>query len=77
LRGAHDRTDRQVRELTRAGQAALGGEAFAAAYREGWELDGKAAVTEVDPARLHRELGTAHPDAQDVINFFTRGEQAS
>jgi predicted ATPase/DNA-binding SARP family transcriptional activator len=62
LRGAHDRTDRQVRDLTRRGRAALGGEAFAAAYGKGWELDGKTAVTEVDPARLSRELGTAHPD---------------
>ncbi|MEQ4723271.1 BTAD domain-containing putative transcriptional regulator [Nonomuraea sp. B19D2] len=51
LRGAHDRTDRQVRELTRRGRAALGEEAFAAAYGKGWELDGKTAVTEVDPAR--------------------------
>ncbi|MCO6004939.1 AfsR/SARP family transcriptional regulator [Actinoallomurus purpureus] len=62
LRGAHDRTDRQVRELTRRGRAALGEEAFAAAYAEGWELDRKTAVTEVDPARLRRELRTAHPD---------------
>ncbi|MFI6737602.1 BTAD domain-containing putative transcriptional regulator [Nonomuraea sp. NPDC050451] len=64
LRGAHDRTDRQVRELTRRGRAALGEEAFAAAYGKGWELDGKTAVTEVDPARLRRELGTAHPDPE-------------
>ncbi|GAB3969035.1 BTAD domain-containing putative transcriptional regulator [Actinoallomurus acanthiterrae] len=56
LRGAHDRTDRQVRGLTRRGRAALGEEAFAAAYGKGWELDGKTAVTEVDPARLRREL---------------------
>ncbi|MFG6202682.1 ATP-binding protein, partial [Nonomuraea sp. JJY05] len=55
LRGAHDRTDRQVRELTRRGRAELGEEAFAAAYGEGWELDGRTAVTEVDPARLRRE----------------------
>ncbi|GAA3201209.1 hypothetical protein [Nonomuraea roseoviolacea] len=45
LRGAHDRTDRQVRELTRRGRAVLGEEAFAAAYGEGWELDRTAAVT--------------------------------
>ncbi|MEU7895291.1 BTAD domain-containing putative transcriptional regulator [Nonomuraea sp. NPDC049152] len=64
LRGAHDRTDRQVRELTRRGRAALGEEAFAAAYGKGWELDGKTAVTEVDPARLRRELRTAHPDPE-------------
>ncbi|MBB5782197.1 BTAD domain-containing putative transcriptional regulator [Nonomuraea jabiensis] len=62
LRGTHDRTDQQVRELTRRGRAALGEEAFAAAYGKGWELDGKAAVTEVDPGRPGRELGTARPD---------------
>jgi hypothetical protein len=39
-RGAHDHTDPQVRDLTRRGRAALGGEAFAAAYAKGWELDG-------------------------------------
>ncbi|MGI5156900.1 BTAD domain-containing putative transcriptional regulator [Microbispora sp. CA-102843] len=63
LRGARDRTDRQVRELTRRGRAALGEEAFAAAYGKGWELDRKTAVTEVDPARLRREFRTAHPDS--------------
>ena len=52
LRGAHDRTDRQVNELTRRGQAALGEEPFAAAYDKGRALDGRTAVTEVDPARL-------------------------
>ncbi|GLY76269.1 hypothetical protein [Actinoallomurus iriomotensis] len=57
LRGAHDRTDPQVRELTRRGRAALGEEAFAAAYGKGWALDGRTAVTEVDPARLRREPG--------------------
>ncbi|MEV7971489.1 AfsR/SARP family transcriptional regulator, partial [Sphaerisporangium sp. NPDC088356] len=45
LRGAHDHTDPQVRELTRRGQAALGGEEFAAAYAKGWELDAKTAMT--------------------------------
>ncbi|GAA4512819.1 BTAD domain-containing putative transcriptional regulator [Actinoallomurus oryzae] len=64
LRGAHDRTDRQVRELTHRGRAALGEEAFAAAYGKGWQLDGKTAVTEVDPARLHRKLRSAHPDPE-------------
>ncbi|MFB9840042.1 AfsR/SARP family transcriptional regulator, partial [Actinoallomurus acaciae] len=64
LRGAHDRTDRQVRELTRRGRAALGEEAFAAAYAKGWELDGRTAVTDVDPARLRREPRTAHPDPE-------------
>ncbi|MEF3113984.1 hypothetical protein [Streptomyces chrestomyceticus] len=61
LRGAHDRTDQQVRDLTRRGRAALGGDAFAAAYGTGWELDGKTAVTGDDPARLRREFGTARP----------------
>ncbi|WNV85634.1 BTAD domain-containing putative transcriptional regulator [Umezawaea sp. Da 62-37] len=54
LLGAHDRTDPQVRALTRRGRAALGGDAFAAAYAEGWELDGRTAAAEVDPARLRR-----------------------
>ncbi|MFI1487867.1 BTAD domain-containing putative transcriptional regulator [Streptomyces sp. NPDC020747] len=62
LRGAHDRTDRQVRDLTRRGRAALGEEAFAAAYGRGWELDAKTAAAEVDPARLSLELRTEHPD---------------
>jgi hypothetical protein len=50
LRGAHDHTDPQVRELTSRGQAVLGGEEFAAAYAKGWELDGKTAATAADPA---------------------------
>ncbi|MEV0385765.1 BTAD domain-containing putative transcriptional regulator [Nonomuraea sp. NPDC050643] len=50
LRGAHDHTDPQVRALTRRGQAALGGEGFAAAYAKGWELDAETAVTAADPA---------------------------
>ncbi|MFC7388213.1 AfsR/SARP family transcriptional regulator [Sphaerisporangium rhizosphaerae] len=57
LRGAHDHTDPQVRELTRRGQAALGGEEFAAAYAKGWELDTETAATAAGPAaRMH---GTA------------------
>ncbi|MEU8609205.1 AfsR/SARP family transcriptional regulator, partial [Actinoplanes sp. NPDC048791] len=54
LRGAHDRTDRQVRELSRRGRAALGEDSFAAAYGKGWELDAQTAVTTVDPNRLSR-----------------------
>ena len=50
LRGAHDHTDPQVRELTRRGQAALGGQEFAAAYAKGWELDAQTAMTTADPA---------------------------
>ncbi|MFC0070359.1 BTAD domain-containing putative transcriptional regulator, partial [Umezawaea endophytica] len=60
LRGAHDRTDRQIRELTRRGRASLGEDAFASAYEKGWGLDGKSAATEVDPARRHRKPGADH-----------------
>ncbi|WP_405850437.1 hypothetical protein OG211_32670 [Streptomyces niveus] len=51
LRGAHDPTDPQVRELTARGRATLGEEAFAAAYGTGRRLDRRAATAEVDPAR--------------------------
>ncbi len=54
LRGTHDRTDGQVRDLTRHGRAALGEDAFAAAYSKGWELDRATALAEADPARLGR-----------------------
>ncbi|MBP2326507.1 putative ATPase/DNA-binding SARP family transcriptional activator [Kibdelosporangium banguiense] len=54
LRGTHDRTDRQVQELTRRGQALLGKENFATAYEKGWKLDARTAVADVDPARLSR-----------------------
>ncbi|MFC0064285.1 BTAD domain-containing putative transcriptional regulator [Umezawaea endophytica] len=50
LRGAHDHTDPQVRDLTRRGRAALGEAEFAAAYATGWELDGEEAATAADPA---------------------------
>ncbi|NUS08127.1 MAG: AfsR/SARP family transcriptional regulator, partial [Nonomuraea sp.] len=60
LRGGHDRTDRQIRELTRRVRAALGEEGFATAYGKGWELDQKTAGTEADPAR--QRLRAAHPD---------------
>ncbi|MFF3273673.1 hypothetical protein ACFYWU_22525 [Streptomyces chrestomyceticus] len=50
-----------MRALTRRGRAALGEDAFAAAYGTGWELGGKTAVAEVDPDRLRREVGTARP----------------
>ncbi len=52
LRGAHDRTDPQVRELTGRGRAALGEDEFAAAYAKGWELDTASAMAAADPARL-------------------------
>jgi predicted ATPase/DNA-binding SARP family transcriptional activator len=51
LRGAHDRTDQRVRELSRRGRAALGEAAFAAAYGTGWGLDRRSAAAAVDPAR--------------------------
>ncbi|WP_225828027.1 hypothetical protein [Streptomyces naphthomycinicus] len=55
LRGTHDRTDPQMRDLTRSARAALGTDSFAAAYGKGWELDHGTAVTETDPARLFRD----------------------
>ncbi|MFI6448916.1 BTAD domain-containing putative transcriptional regulator [Kitasatospora sp. NPDC050543] len=58
LRGTHDRTDPQVRDLTRSARAALGADSFAAAYGKGWELDHRTAVTEADPARLSRDQRT-------------------
>ncbi|HEX6340979.1 BTAD domain-containing putative transcriptional regulator [Umezawaea sp.] len=50
LRGAHDHTDPRVVDLTGRGRAELGGDGFAAAYAEGWELDAREAVAAVDPA---------------------------
>ncbi|WP_206058867.1 ATP-binding protein, partial [Nonomuraea zeae] len=52
LRGAHDRTDPQVRTLSGRGRAALGGECFAEAYETGWQLDAPAALSRADPALL-------------------------
>jgi hypothetical protein len=49
LRGTHDHTDPQVRELTSRGHATLGELEFAAAYAKGWELDAQTAVTTADP----------------------------
>src|SRR3954451_16236047 len=59
LRGTHDRTDRQVRELSRRSRDALGEQAFAEAYRMGWELDGGTALARTDPARLRRDALSA------------------
>jgi hypothetical protein len=56
LRGTHDRTDRQVQGMISRSQAALGEDVFADAYQSGWQLDGKTASAQVDPARLRREL---------------------
>ena len=56
LRGTHDRTDRQIHAMINRSRAALGEDVFAEAYQMGWKLDGKTASTQVDPARLRREL---------------------
>jgi len=55
LRGTHDRTEPQINEMAGRSRAALGDEGFAQAYEAGWQLDGKAALARVDPARLRRE----------------------
>ncbi|MCO8270487.1 AfsR/SARP family transcriptional regulator [Actinoplanes sp. TRM 88003] len=52
LRGAHDRSDPNIRTLTAKTRAALGEEGFARAYGTGFDLDGKSATVQVDPARL-------------------------
>lgn len=52
----------ETRDLPILSLAAVNAAALAEAYGKGWELDGKTAVAEVDPARLRRELRTAHPD---------------
>jgi predicted ATPase len=63
LRGAHDWTDVQIRELSREGRAALGEDRFVDAYQKGWELDGKTALAEADPARLRRAALPARDSA--------------
>jgi hypothetical protein len=60
LRGAHDRTDPQIRKLSSRCRDALGEDVFSAAYQSGWQLDGKTASARVDPARL---LSAALPAA--------------
>ncbi|MEV6493245.1 AfsR/SARP family transcriptional regulator, partial [Actinoplanes sp. NPDC051633] len=62
LRGAHDRTDPQIRKLSSRCRDAVGEDVFSAAYQSGWELDGKTASARVDPARL---LSAALPAADD------------
>ncbi|WP_232817259.1 BTAD domain-containing putative transcriptional regulator [Streptomyces noursei] len=52
LRGAHDRTDPQVRALSSRSRRALGDDRFAEAYRAGWNQDPAAALAHTDPARL-------------------------
>ncbi|GIE16914.1 BTAD domain-containing putative transcriptional regulator [Winogradskya humida] len=51
LRGAHDRTDRQVLGLTRRGQASLGEQTFAEAYAKGWE-SGEASLAVLKRGRV-------------------------
>ncbi|MFD4898814.1 BTAD domain-containing putative transcriptional regulator [Streptomyces sp. NPDC058411] len=54
LRGAHDRTDPQIRALSRRARTALGDEGFAEAYGAGRDLDAAAALRRTDPALLCR-----------------------
>lgn len=54
LRGAHDRTDLQVRALSARSRIELGDEGFAAAYERGWQLTPPAALLSADPVRLRR-----------------------
>ncbi|MGK5683214.1 BTAD domain-containing putative transcriptional regulator [Actinoplanes sp. URMC 104] len=61
LRGTHDRSDVQVRELSARCRAALGDDGYAAAYESGWGVDGKTASAQVDPARLHAQLAGGPP----------------
>ncbi|MGW3009957.1 BTAD domain-containing putative transcriptional regulator [Streptomyces sp. NPDC001219] len=52
LRGAHDRTDPQIRTLSSRSRAALGDAHFTEAYETGWQLEVTAALHRTDPARL-------------------------
>jgi hypothetical protein len=61
LRGAHDRTDLQVRALSDRGRTELGDEGFAAAYEQGWQLTRPAALTAADPARLRVRTSSRPP----------------
>ncbi|MGX6604955.1 BTAD domain-containing putative transcriptional regulator [Micromonosporaceae bacterium Da 78-11] len=74
LRGTHDRTDPQIRELSRRGATALGEDGFARAYAQGWDLDAATASAEVDPARLRRAAlpagGSAESDHSDQAGRF-------
>ncbi|ONI76234.1 SARP family transcriptional regulator [Actinosynnema sp. ALI-1.44] len=55
LRGAHDRTDLQVRTLSSRCRTALGDESFGEAYESGWQLAAPTALIRTDPARLRRK----------------------
>ena len=50
LRGAEDPTEPRIAALNRDGRAALGDEAYDAAYAAGWALDTQTARARVDPA---------------------------
>ncbi|MGW2008496.1 BTAD domain-containing putative transcriptional regulator [Streptomyces nigrescens] len=65
LRGAHDRTDPQIRTLSDRSRAALGNERFAEVYETGWQLDVTAALSRTDPARLRRTSSSASPPEPD------------
>jgi predicted ATPase/DNA-binding SARP family transcriptional activator len=73
LRGAHDRTDPQIRTLSSRARTALGDEHFVQAYRAGRQLDVPAALTRTDPALLSRASlpaadSTARSDPGDPQN---------
>jgi hypothetical protein len=51
LRGTHDLSDLRIQEMVARGRTALSEDVFAAAYQDGWQLDGKTASLQVDPAR--------------------------
>ncbi|WP_307872553.1 BTAD domain-containing putative transcriptional regulator [Paractinoplanes ovalisporus] len=60
LRGSHDPSDVHVRQVSEALRRSLGSDAFDEAYGKGFDLDGKTATAQVDPARLVRgELPSA------------------
>ncbi|MFD8784095.1 ATP-binding protein [Kitasatospora sp. NPDC059599] len=61
LRGAHDRTDPQIRTLTARSRAVLGDERFTEAYEAGRQLDVPTALSRADPARLRREPSLGSP----------------
>ena len=56
LRGTHDRSDPHILRMSRRVRVALGAAGFAEAYGRGWDLDGKTASAQIDPARLPRPL---------------------
>ncbi|GGV02828.1 SARP family transcriptional regulator [Streptomyces albospinus] len=67
LRGAHDRTDPQVRTLSSRSRLALGDDRFVEAYETGWQLDPPAALTRTDPARLRCVARSASlPELRDA-----------